>query len=254
MLTRRTLLATSVTTGVTAAFAPRRIEVIAHRGEHLSHAENTIPAIAAAIALGCDWVELDVRTTRDGAQVLMHDATVDRMTNGHGKVDELTLEQIRALTIQGARVPTLDQALATLRPSRCGLYLDAKQVTANAILGTLHRHRMMQRCVVYGGLPLLRELAQAGHSHLAMPEAVSVELLQKSLLELKPSVIAFDRRDFTSEILAVARAARKRIFVDRLGAEDTPEAWQDAVRRGATGIQSDRPAALIEHLRQQGHR
>src|SRR5271170_2091058 len=68
----------------------KKVMVIAHRGEHLKHPENTMPAFQAAIDAGADFFELDVRTTSDGRLVLMHDRTVDRTTNGTGAVREMT--------------------------------------------------------------------------------------------------------------------------------------------------------------------
>lgn len=76
----------------------------AHRGEHLRHPENSLPAIQAAIDAGMDYVELDVRTSSDGYLVLMHDPTVDRMTNGKGAIKDMTLAEIRQLDL-GARFP-----------------------------------------------------------------------------------------------------------------------------------------------------
>src|SRR5262249_6466235 len=83
---------------------PRTILTSAHRGEHLRHPENSLPAIQAAIDAGMDFVELDVRTTADGNLVLMHDRTVDRMTNGQGAVASMTLAEVRKLDL-GARFP-----------------------------------------------------------------------------------------------------------------------------------------------------
>src|SRR5215467_10259431 len=97
----------------------RKILTSAHRGEHHHHPENSLPAFQAAIDAGMDYVELDVRTTSDGQLVLMHDPTVNRMTNGKGKVAEMTFDQIRALDLgarfpgqfPGLKVPTFDEAL-----------------------------------------------------------------------------------------------------------------------------------------------
>src|SRR5258708_47839 len=96
-----------------------QVVVISHRGEHLAHPENTLPAFQAAIDAKADYFELDVRTTSDGHLVLMHDATVDRTTNGHGAVRDMTFDQIRALDagarfgpqFAGTKVPTFDEAL-----------------------------------------------------------------------------------------------------------------------------------------------
>src|SRR6266852_5429562 len=83
----------------TCAAQERRIAVIAHRGEHLSHTENTVAAFQAAIDLGADYIELDVRPTKDGKLVLMHDGSVDRTTNGKVDVANLTFDEIRALEV-----------------------------------------------------------------------------------------------------------------------------------------------------------
>ncbi len=59
--------------------------------------ENSLEALDRCVALGVDMVEIDIRRTADGALVVMHDATVDRTTNGHGRVSELSLRQVQAL-------------------------------------------------------------------------------------------------------------------------------------------------------------
>jgi len=71
--------------------------VAAHRGYRLLFPENTLVAIDSALARGADAAEVDVYVTRDSALMLMHDATVDRTTNGTGRVDQMTLAQIKAL-------------------------------------------------------------------------------------------------------------------------------------------------------------
>lgn len=91
----------------------RTMIVTSHRGAGFLEPENTLRAIRRAIELGADQVELDVQLTRDGHLILMHDQTVDRTTNGHGKVSELTLVEIRRLDAgQGEQAPTLEEALA----------------------------------------------------------------------------------------------------------------------------------------------
>ena len=100
--------------------------VAAHRGQWREAPENSLPAIEAAIEDGAHVVELDVRLTSDGVPVLMHDDTVDRTTNGTGRVDELTFAQIRELRLKKGLggdqaevteqiVPTLAEAMEVLR-------------------------------------------------------------------------------------------------------------------------------------------
>ena len=70
--------------------------VVAHRGASIEQPENTIEAFEAAIDLGADAVEFDVRMTADGHAVVMHDPDVSRTTDGTGLVSEMTLEEMRA--------------------------------------------------------------------------------------------------------------------------------------------------------------
>ena len=93
--------------------------VISHRGDWRNYPENSIPAIESIIRMGVDMMELDVKMTKDSVLVLMHDKTVDRMTNGKGKVSDFTYDSLRTLKMKRAhnvatdsvRVPTLREAL-----------------------------------------------------------------------------------------------------------------------------------------------
>src|SRR5262245_4017798 len=99
------------------------VEVIAHRGFSGIAPENTLAAIRAALEAGADRVEVDVLVTRDGVPVLLHDADLDRTTNGRGPVAARTLADVRALDaggwfdarFTGERVPTLAEALEFCR-------------------------------------------------------------------------------------------------------------------------------------------
>ena len=105
--------------------------VVAHRGASREQPENTLAAFEAAVEAGAGAVEFDVRVTADGHAVVMHDATVDRTTNGTGLVAEMTLEDVQRLRIEGAdgteRVPTLDQALRLLS-GRVAVDIEIKNV------------------------------------------------------------------------------------------------------------------------------
>ncbi|MEM2788651.1 MAG: glycerophosphodiester phosphodiesterase family protein [Candidatus Bathyarchaeia archaeon] len=92
------------------------IEVIGHRGAAGLEPENTLRSIRKAIEIGVDRVEIDVRVTKDGRLVVIHDETVDRTTNGHGYVRDMTFEEIRKLDAgKGEKVPTLEEALNLTR-------------------------------------------------------------------------------------------------------------------------------------------
>jgi glycerophosphoryl diester phosphodiesterase len=99
--------------------------VIAHRGDSAHRPENTLASFQSALDVGADLVELDVQRTKDGHAVVLHDVTVDRTTDGNGKITDMTLAQARALSAgyserfgtqySKERIPTLKQALELLR-------------------------------------------------------------------------------------------------------------------------------------------
>lgn len=99
---------------------------IGHRGAAGHVLENTLGSIEKAIELGVDYVEIDLRLTRDGHVVVLHDATVNRTTNGHGRIKDLTLAQVKRIkTKDGQHVPTLEEVLK-LTDGRVGLMLELK--------------------------------------------------------------------------------------------------------------------------------
>ncbi len=91
-----------------------RVRAVAHRGDPYLHRENTLPAVSAALAAGADAVEVDVRLTRDGVPVLLHDHTLERLWNDQRRIDRVTLEQLEEVAAPGLRIPTLAEALQTV--------------------------------------------------------------------------------------------------------------------------------------------
>ncbi len=92
------------------------IWVAAHRGFSSDYPENTMSAFKAAIDVGVDQIETDVRVTKDGELVLIHDGTVDRTTNGTGKVNSFTLAELKELDAgKGERVPTFIELMELVK-------------------------------------------------------------------------------------------------------------------------------------------
>ena len=105
--------------------------VVAHRGASATYPENTLEAFEAAIGAGADAIEFDVRLTADGTPVVMHDATVDRTTDGRGPVRAMSLAEIGALRVQASdgstHVPTLRETLE-LVSGRIGIDVEIKNI------------------------------------------------------------------------------------------------------------------------------
>ena len=101
----------------------RQVFVCAHRGASGSFPENTIPAFAEAVSLGCEMIEFDIRATADGAMVILHDASVDRTTDGSGLIWDLPFREVEQLDASaghegyaGTRIPTLCEVLDFIPP------------------------------------------------------------------------------------------------------------------------------------------
>ncbi|MBS1855733.1 MAG: glycerophosphodiester phosphodiesterase family protein [Acidobacteria bacterium] len=245
----------------TAVAQTHRVVAIAHRGEHLQHPENTIPAFEEAIRAGADFIEVDLRTTSDGKLVLSHDATVDRCTNGHGKIAEMTFTEVEALDagvkagseFAGTRIPTFDQVLDLAR-GKIGIYVDTKSASAQDLAGHIDGHGMTDHVVIYCGAGLARQIQAINPRLKVMPESVSAERARTLVEQLHPKVMAFGGADFTPEIIGIVKQAGAAVYVDRQGSTDNPRDWQAAIDAGADGIQTDRPGPLVEYLRQKGYK
>ena len=115
--------------------AKRRVQVIGHRANTGNNPENTLAGIRQAFDAGADLVEVDVRPSAEGVPVLMHDATIERTTNGEGKVSDKYLAELKKLdagswfdlSYAGERVPTLAEALLAAK-GRGILFLDIKGI------------------------------------------------------------------------------------------------------------------------------
>lgn len=108
-----------------------RMTVAAHRGDSANYPENTMAAFRAAIAVGADMIETDVRLTRDGVPVLIHDRTVDRTTDGTGYVKDIDFAELRMLNAgtkeMPQQIPTLEELLELLASTDVTLNLEVKE-------------------------------------------------------------------------------------------------------------------------------
>jgi glycerophosphoryl diester phosphodiesterase len=133
---------------------------VAHRGYSTVAPENTLPAFAAALRAGATFVEFDVRVTRDGVPVVIHDRTVNRTTSGAGRVWDLTYDEVAALDagswfgpgFAGLRVPTLDETLDQLAAGSAELLVEIKPPATldevKTIVARLAERDLLERSVI----------------------------------------------------------------------------------------------------------
>jgi glycerophosphoryl diester phosphodiesterase len=119
--------------------------VIAHRGASGHAPENTMAAFRRAVELGARFIETDLHLTRDAQFVAIHDSTLERTTNGHGSIHDMTLAELRQLDagqwydreFRGEKIPTLDEVLAFSRENDVVFYLEIKYDVAWGMYHTL---------------------------------------------------------------------------------------------------------------------
>lgn len=131
--------------------------VIGHRGAAGLKPENTMASFRFAAELGVDWLECDVRLTKDGYAVLMHDATVDRTTNGSGNLADMTLEQVERLDAgEGERVPRLSEFLALLKETGLSAEVEIKDPNAlETAIKEIREYGLQDRACITGKLDTL---------------------------------------------------------------------------------------------------
>jgi glycerophosphoryl diester phosphodiesterase len=244
--------------------APKNGEVyvIAHRGAHNGIPENSLAAYQKAIELGCDFVEIDVRTTRDNQIVSVHNNTIDAYVNGKsGKIREMTLAELKSLDIgirlgegwKNTRIPTFDEILQ-LCQGRIGIYLDLKDADPEALIAAIRKYNMEYEIVWY--VPALYHKTIMEIKHLCpecviMPDPGPEKNIEKVTTAYQPKVIASDMDHLSRSFVALAHERQSMVFVD--DNEDDPAKWalewKKIIDWGTDGIQTDQPEALIKYLK-----
>lgn len=156
-------------------FYEGRLLVFGHRGARAYAPMNTLPSFELALAQGADGVELDVRLTRDGEMIIMHNDTVDETTDGEGRVADFTLAELKALdagawfgaAFKGARVPTLDEVFEAIgKRTRINVEIKAEGLRSDGIeqkvANAIRRHGLQRSILVSSFNPLtLRRFRRA---------------------------------------------------------------------------------------------
>ena len=216
---------------------------IGHRGARAYEPENTLASFRRAIELGVDAVELDVRKTRDNELVVIHNADVNKTTDGNGPVNSFTLEEIKKfVTEKGEHIPTLEEVFDAVG-KRVKILVELKEEgTEEKVIELIRRKKLMDDVILISFhddvLKKLREL----------DDKVTLGLIYvrhknpiKSALELKAEYLLPLYRFTHSANVKKAHEAGLKVIVWTI---NTKEEAIEYKKKGVDGIATDRPDIL----------
>ncbi len=258
--------------------------VVAHRGNWSMAPENSVAAIDSAIRMKVDIVEIDVSKTKDGQLVLMHDATVDRTTDGKGKVADMTLDEIKRLRLKDKdgkvtehTVPTLEEALLAAK-GKVMLNLDKAYGIFDEVYALLEKTGTTDLVIMKGDRPgktVKKEFGAYLDKVIYMPivtidEEKSIKTVKDYIGTLHPAAFEFCYMNPSSPVPVRMKQVLKGKSLawynaiclwakmagghdDELARTDPDAAYGYLINTlGARIIQTDTPAVLIDYLKSIG--
>ena len=230
--------------------------VIAHRGASGHAPENTLAAFKKAVAMGAAFIETDLQLSRDARFVAIHDATLNRTTNGQGAVHDMTLENLRRLDagswfgsqFAGERIPTLEEVLEFSKKNDVVFYLELKPAGSwggeHALIGGLRQSGEIPRAVVISFDPSvvlnLRKIEPTLMTGLLFDGQIE-KPIQKALEVGARQLVA--RGDLVTP--ALLAEARKNDLQVVCWTVNHPAHIRMLIAAGVNGIMSDYPDRLV---------
>ncbi len=234
--------------------------VIAHRGNRVAAAENTIDSLRQARDLGADALEFDVRLTRDAVPVVVHDEDLDRTTNGRGPVRSFTFAEIQTLDAgarltdpagERKRVPSLEEVLDAFR--EIPLVIEVKEFEAADATEKMIRRFGAERRVLIGSsdAAAMRRFYRSGLASCASMLDATL-LIPLALVGLTPPKPMYDVLSITPRfhgipipVRRMAATARKAGIATQVWTINDPDEALSFWNAGVAGVVTDDPGALV---------
>jgi glycerophosphoryl diester phosphodiesterase len=221
------------------------VAAIAHRGEPVGHRENTLPAFEAAVAAGADMVEIDLRRTRDGAIVVLHDQTLERLWGRAASVADVDLADVAALGEGDVRIPTLAAVLAAV-PLPLMVDFTRREVVAGGLQAVLEAGALDRCLFVTGNVPALEQLrAQSAAARIGLTWVDGPEPPLALLDDLQAEYWNPVAQKVTAEGVTAVHDAGLLVSTWTV---DSPDEMARVLGAGVDAVVSNRIAALVAHL------
>ena len=239
--------------------------VASHRAVHHELPENSLPAIKEAIRLGVDIIEIDVKVSKDGVPMLMHDGKVDRTTNGKGDLETQNFDELRKLRLTSngkltdEKIPTLEEALNVAK-GKILIDLDLKTDRINEVMEVVENTKTTDITFLFDSdYTVLSKVDSVSKKFMIMPRVHNLAMADSALNLFNPEVIHIDTKTNTTEVTSRIKTGKARIWINALGKPDqeigqgrAKEAVDELIINGANIIQTDEPEKLLKYLKSVG--
>lgn len=258
---------------------PSELLVVSHRGDWRNAPENSLQAIRNCIDMGVDMVEIDLKKTKDGHLVLMHDRLINRTMNGKGNAEDYTLAELKAMNLKNGagcktrhKIPTFEEVMLLCK-GKIMVNVDKGYDYFKEAYAILEKTGTVDQCVMKASLPYDKVKAENGEvldKMIFMPvvnlHKEGAEAIIDSYLEhMKPAAfeLVFDNDGpEVQRLIKKVHDSGAKIFINTLWPElcgghdddravelkQPEESWGWVVNQGVKLIQTDRPALLLEYL------
>jgi glycerophosphoryl diester phosphodiesterase len=223
-----------------------KLEIVAHRGANNLAPENTFAAARKCVALGVDYVELDVRTSADGVFYILHDKTLDRTTNGTGAIKEKDSAYIDTLDagswfsrkFKNEKVPRLAPYLNEFK-DKIKIYFDVKDADLAKLVDLVYEAGFENDCFFwFSNDDRARELRQIDKTIGLKMNAQSFEELQH-VMQYNPQIIETRLQIFPPEFVSYCRAYNLKIMAHALE-KRADRRYRDIINSPADMVNLDR--------------
>ena len=230
------------------------LQISAHRGNASSAPENTLTAFKNALQAGAHFIEVDVRTTNNGVLMIMHDANLERTTNGKGAFKLYDAAYLKTLSagkgftsvFENEKIPTLEETCQlisdwnTSRQHKTYLYIDAKDVEPQPLVAILKKYGLDENAVYYGSDDFLWRLTSVFEGAKLLPALKNKTDIMAKFNKLKPYAFDASWLSLTKEMVDEIHRLGVKVFTDLLGPLDTEINYIKAREMGVDLIQTDR--------------
>jgi glycerophosphoryl diester phosphodiesterase len=227
------------------------VEIVVHRGDNGYAPENTLAAAQRCIDMGVEYLEFDVRRSKDGVHYVLHDPTVDRTTDGTGGIRALTSAQVDALDAgswfsgeyAGERIPRLEQLLDFCK-GKIKLYFDVKDADLQYLVDLVHERNLEDESFFwFGSDTMARQFREITKDLQLKINASSPEAVRAAKRDFGATLIECGVNSLTPEFIQTCRDLGLRIMV-REGSPDEA-AFRRTIEAGADLINLDHPELFI---------